>query len=102
MTVLHLAASHNRFDLIRTFVQPLGANVNERDDSGQTALHIAARMGAMESLQVLLISGADVAIEDNFGLTASQRALNQWISLIISPDTQRIFKQCFPASGQSD
>ena len=43
-TALSLAAKHNRVEHVQ-FLGQAGASVNERDDEGQNALHIAALNG---------------------------------------------------------
>jgi CDP-diacylglycerol---serine O-phosphatidyltransferase len=47
-----------------------GANLNQRDEHGLTALALAAEMGYKEALEVLLAAGADPNVPDNGGLTA--------------------------------
>ena len=50
--------------------------INERDDRGRTALHIAATHGCNEAVVILLRSSADHALLDwESGWTALHRAL---------------------------
>mmetsp|Transcript_19826 Transcript_19826/g.42894 ORF Transcript_19826/g.42894 Transcript_19826/m.42894 type:complete len:419 (-) Transcript_19826:133-1389(-) len=51
-----------------------GANVNEPDKQGLTALHLAAARGRSDLLTALLAHGADVNIQDVSGRTAAQVA----------------------------
>jgi hypothetical protein len=48
-----------------------GANPNEKDKRGLTALHYAARFGFKEITNLLLVYGADVHLRDNNGFNAS-------------------------------
>jgi ankyrin repeat protein len=53
-----------------------GADVNEKDCGGRTALMYAAKTGATETVKLLLENGADVNAEDKDGLTALASADN--------------------------
>lgn len=44
-----------------------GANVNERDDQGETSLHHAARWGRGDEAKLLLDRGADSNAKDKTG-----------------------------------
>ena len=46
-----------------------GANVNERDADGTSALHHAARLGALEIAELLLASRAEVDAATRYGVT---------------------------------
>ena len=48
-----------------------GADVNARDENGQTPLMLAAAEGHYETVAALLDAGADVHAKDNDGKTAS-------------------------------
>lgn len=54
-----------------------GCDVNQKDEEGNTALHLAARRNSAESLAILLKKGADPMVEDAAGKTASQLASSQ-------------------------
>lgn len=47
-----------------------GANINERDNQGTTALMVAASCGEKDIVELLISKGADVNITDNEGRTA--------------------------------
>ena len=47
-----------------------GANINARNESGKTALHIAARVYRTKGVTALLDAGADVSAEDTKGNSA--------------------------------
>ncbi|MHC4777564.1 MAG: ankyrin repeat domain-containing protein [Planctomycetota bacterium] len=51
-----------------------GAQIDARDDCGQTALAIAAGQGADEKVELLLEGGADPTVKDEDGLTPLQIA----------------------------
>jgi len=61
------------FEKAKTFLAK-GANVNIRDESGNTALHNAAAYGEVEFVVELLKAGADVNIRDKSGNTALHHA----------------------------
>lgn len=61
-----------------------GVNVNERDESGRTALMIAANRGHTYVVQLLLESGADANAKDNQGMTAIQSAADRGFERIVS------------------
>ena len=43
----------------------LGANLNVRNKSGDTPLHIAVEEGRIEIVEILLEAGADIQVEDH-------------------------------------
>lgn len=49
-----------------------GCNVNQVDETGNTALHLAAKSGASSCISLLLQAGADATIPDAKGKTAAQ------------------------------
>ncbi len=67
-TLLHAAASYNQLEILR-FLLSNGANVNTADNDGDTALHHA---GAVAAVQLLLEHQADVTIVNSHGKTALQ------------------------------
>lgn len=54
-----------------------GAEINAIDDCGRTALHLAAELGYIHKIQVLLESGADPAIVNHKGQTPLMAALKK-------------------------
>jgi uncharacterized protein len=52
----------------------LGADVNVKDDIGQTPLFYAAKKGHIDTCKILVKSGADIDTEDKKGKTAIQVA----------------------------
>ena len=81
---LHIAVKKTAPNLARFLLQN-GANLNLKDDSGDTPLHIAVRNGTEEIAKLLLDWGADAEIKDKHGRTpvqiASSRGRNESILL---------------------
>lgn len=44
-----------------------GANINQQDRNGRSALHIAAKANNIELLEILILAGADIKLADNEG-----------------------------------
>ena len=53
-----------------------GADINAKNDSGQTTLHIAARNGYKDVAELLIDEGADINAKDNDGHTPLYIAVN--------------------------
>jgi ankyrin repeat protein len=51
-----------------------GADINERDENGETPIFAAATTGDATIIDQLMIAGADAAIRNNEGLTAAHAA----------------------------
>ena len=60
-----------------------GDNVNQVDEMGNTALHLAARAGSAECVKLLLNAGADTTLPDATGKLASQMATSKKISKML-------------------
>ena len=60
-----------------------GDNVNQADEMGNTALHLAARAGSAECVKLLLNAGADTTLPDATGKLASQMATSKKISKML-------------------
>jgi ankyrin repeat protein len=82
-------------------------NVNEQDETGMTALHYAALLGARHCVRVLVNSGkCDYLIKDNQGRYASDLAL-EWgrdhaVSVLLSKkQAQQAFEQGVPSWDKS-
>ena len=61
-----------------------GADVNEKDASGRTALMIAANRGHTYVVQLLLERGADAGVRDNNGTSAIEFAESRGFQRIVS------------------
>ena len=74
-----------------------GADVNERDASGRTALMIAANRGHTYVVQLLLDREADANARDNSGQTALQAAESRGFHRIVS-----LLRKFSTAQGETD
>ena len=68
------AASVGDATSLKQFID-FGVDVNERDESGQSALHMAADNGSIECVQKLLAAGSDPNAADNDGISVLQAAV---------------------------
>ncbi|GBO41154.1 Ankyrin-3 [Araneus ventricosus] len=67
--LLLLAAAFGDESIV-TFCLKMGCNVNSRNESGLTALHLAALNNRKDIVTILLDSGADIDIKNDEGVTA--------------------------------
>lgn len=70
-SLVHAAASYNHLDLLRSLVRDFAADVNMRDEDGETALFVVETVEAATCLVEEL--GADAAIRGSEGLTAGEK-----------------------------
>jgi len=63
------AVRNNNIEAVRKAIEQ-GADVNEKNKNGQTALIIAASKNLLEMAELLIEQGADINIKDNLGFTA--------------------------------
>lgn len=79
-TILHMAASLGRRELVQWLIQRCDANLNAQDhESGYTPLHRSIFYGQINVAVILLQLGADVSIRDNNGLTSIELAMKDRI-----------------------
>lgn len=67
-SALHIAAKHNSLDVI-LYLNSLHDNLDDQNRSGQTALHKASRYRHQESVDLLLMLGADQTIKNSYDQT---------------------------------
>lgn len=88
---IHWASSQNSLDykgweIVRELIQS-GANVNEKNNSGYTALHIASGNGCDEIIKELLQGGANINEKDIAGMTplhiASKRGSTDIVKILL-------------------
>jgi ankyrin repeat protein len=70
----HRAVPGGWIPAVRFLVEELGADVNERDHEGYSALHHAASRGDLELIQYLVDQGADVMAVSRRGQTTADMA----------------------------
>lgn len=63
--VLRNAAEENMHELITEMIRDGAAEINEKNERGETALHAAVRGKAFEAASVLIKHGADVNATDH-------------------------------------
>ena len=68
-TPLHLAARNGHVAACAFLVQEMRCDVDARDDDGQTAAHVAASSGRLETLRLLRANDADLDARDRDGRT---------------------------------
>ena len=73
-TALHLAASHNRLELVKYLVEDHGADVNVKTKSLATPLHFAAASNCNPVVEYLILKGAKIDGKDEKGDTPLQIA----------------------------
>jgi len=74
---------------VRYLVEELGADVNQRDHQGYTALHNAASRGDTEMVRYLVEQGADLTVVSRFGQTAADMANGPYQRIQPFPETLR-------------
>lgn len=73
-TIWHLAIAKNNLDLLKK-VQGFGADINAKDEQGNTVLHYAAMKSSdAETIKFLVAHGADIKSTTDFGETAYELA----------------------------
>ncbi len=76
MTPLHAAARKGLKEVVELFITK-GADVNAKDNNGETPLHAAARKGLKEVVELFIANGADVNVKDRVGETPLDFAINK-------------------------
>ena len=69
------AARAGHADTVKTLLSTSGADVNAKDERGNTALIEAARSGHNDVVQTLLVAKADVRVKNDEGKTALKLAV---------------------------
>ncbi len=89
LTPLALAVINDHLPVVKFLVEK-GANVNFRDESGQTILHMAARTGDIRLIEYLLKNGAkkDINAKSNKGRTPLAEVLRASKDSIIHLDIE--------------
>ena len=74
---LRAAVKMGRVDEVKDFLARAPQIVNNKDNMGNTLLHLAAVNGRVDVAQVLLDAGADVNARDNDGYTPVKVAMDE-------------------------
>ena len=87
--VLHIAAIHGNGEVIEFILNNHGATnallLNNRDNLGNTPLHYAVEHGHRKVFELLLNSGADIQLENNEGMSASDMLFENPLSKATTP-----------------
>lgn len=75
-TALMLAAENNKPEVIRLLLRQRSINLEKYDHDRRTALMLAAKMGAIPCMEVLLLGGARLHNTDRVGMNALLIAVN--------------------------
>ncbi|KAI6241508.1 Protein phosphatase 1 regulatory subunit 27 [Aphelenchoides fujianensis] len=81
--LLHYAADIGNLEAVRLLLRK-GADVNQKDEDGQTALHYAATNEFVDIVKCLIEAGADPSIRCNDGMTAADQTSNPEITRCLS------------------
>ncbi|KAF9899173.1 hypothetical protein BX616_003202, partial [Lobosporangium transversale] len=73
------AARFGRVNMVELALQ-LGADLNHRDEEGNTALHHAASYGHLQTITLLIEKGSSATIKNNGGWTAQDFAFSDKVS----------------------
>ncbi|MGL9757811.1 MAG: ankyrin repeat domain-containing protein [Wolbachia sp.] len=82
-TLLTIAAEYGHVDIVKVLLEK-GANVNEKDFHGCTALHFAAKYGHVDIVEVLLKEGAKVDSVDQCKRTPLHNAAENGYANIVN------------------
>lgn len=75
--MLHLAVISKELTLIQQLLSA-GANIESKDELGQTPLHCAAVRGNFDTMKVLTFSGADIDASDKMVKNSSLPRYQSW------------------------
>lgn len=100
-TALHHAALLNDTARVQQLVTSKKIDVNEQDNEGFSALHLAAQENRKDIVRILLDHGATVDIKDNHGNTPLMRALDSCYEALTTniPDPGAIIKMLLQAGA---
>ena len=73
VNILHIASSHNNYEVIEYICTNFNIDINYRDIDGWTPLYHAANSQSIESYRLLIKLGANTQITDNNGMYPSTR-----------------------------
>ncbi|MBS0623359.1 MAG: ankyrin repeat domain-containing protein [Verrucomicrobia bacterium] len=82
-TLLHVAAASSNPKVMKVLLDQRAIDVNARSAAKDQALHIAARRGDLQMVQLLLASGADPDLKDRFDCTSLELAKEKGYTAIV-------------------
>jgi hypothetical protein len=94
-TLLHVAARHNRIDMLPLLLSTVP--VDSQDGFGNTALHLASAMGHLKIVKLLLAFGANPSIENAHGL-----AYLDFDDVLLQAQLDQLILQCVDWQGRDD
>ena len=86
MTPLNTAVGMSLIDCVELIIN-LGANLNEKDGEGWTALHLSSYSGIIEIFKLLINKGADINAQGVDGETPLNSADNEKKNFRPSPQS---------------
>ncbi|XP_059352988.1 uncharacterized protein LOC132088333 [Daphnia carinata] len=81
-TVLHYLAEYGLEDLATQICAKRIININQQDDSGDTALNVEVGFNRIDMIEILLLHGADARIKDSHGHTARAKPCSKRVQAI--------------------
>ncbi len=97
-------------DHIKSIIRKDSTKINEKNEDGNTSLHIAVHEGNIDIAQYLVSQGADINVKDNLGQTPLQIAIDEGnvelakylISKGADVDVQNLFSKATPLHSAVD
>lgn len=83
MTPLHYASQDGNIENVRILLENETIDMDLGNDTEQTPLHLAAGGGYMEIVEALVGNGADINIQDAYGMTPLHHAVRNSYSNIV-------------------
>ncbi|XP_043088850.1 transient receptor potential cation channel, subfamily N, member 1 isoform X2 [Puntigrus tetrazona] len=82
-TPLHIAARVKEGERVAEMLLKSGADVNAEQENGETAMHVAARHGALQMIQALILEGGDVTWKSKVGENPLHVAVRHCHALVV-------------------
>ena len=83
-TLIHYAVSSDSTDLIKWLIETGKINIDAKDQSGDTALHLATRQNKLNVIKLLTSKGADITIQNNDGKRAYEIATSMGYHTLVT------------------
>ncbi|XP_043484103.1 putative ankyrin repeat protein RF_0381 isoform X2 [Leptopilina heterotoma] len=87
---LHIAVENGHKEIVELLLEPkFGAEINCKNDNGNTPLYVSARKGNTEIFKMLLIKGADInevnCIQETALSIAAKKGHEEIVKLLLEP-----------------